>query len=136
MSFENSRSFAISMDEADELSSFRDRFLLPTHGNGQAIYMLGNSLGLQPRETRTYINEILAGWRDFGVEGFFMGKEPWLEYREKLARPLAAMVGAAPMDCGDESAHGKSAPDDGEFYKPQERKRKNHLRGQGISERS
>jgi len=125
MQFENSRSFAISMDEADELASFRDRFLQPAHGNGQAIYLLGNSLGLQPRQTQVYINEILKSWQDFGVEGFFMGKEPWLEYHEKLAAPLAAMVGAEPdeivvMNQLTVNLHLMMAS----FYKPQGKRRK------------
>jgi kynureninase len=96
--FENSREFAKRMDQEDELKYFRERFKIPSHGHDQATYFLGNSLGLQPRSTEEYIARILDDWERYGVEAFFVGADPWLDYHEKLAEPLSAIVGARPAE--------------------------------------
>jgi kynureninase len=33
-------------------------------------------------------------WANFGVEGFFMGNTPWLQYHKKLLPPLSKIIGA------------------------------------------
>ncbi|MGZ3457124.1 MAG: hypothetical protein ACXU86_01325, partial [Archangium sp.] len=46
--FEASEEFARRMDAEDPLRSFREEFFFPAHGGEPAIYLVGNSLGLQP----------------------------------------------------------------------------------------
>ena len=94
MQFQNNQQFAQSLDAADGLKNFRERFIFPQHNGQDAIYFLGNSLGLQPKTTSTYINDELQQWAQWGVEGFFMGNDPWLQFHQKLAAPMAKVVGA------------------------------------------
>jgi kynureninase len=94
MDFENSLQFAQSLDENDQFRSFRDEFYIPQHQSSNAIYLCGNSLGLQPKTTETIIASQLNAWRSLGVEGWFEGNEPWLQYHKQLLGPLARIVGA------------------------------------------
>jgi kynureninase len=98
MTFENSQSFACRLDQNDELRSFRDQFIIPVINGVQQIYFLGNSLGLQPVRTQQYLQQVLNKWANYGVEGFFMGEQPWLEYHDQLIHPLADIVGALPHE--------------------------------------
>jgi hypothetical protein len=41
--------------------------------SGEALYFCGNSLGLLPRRTQTYLQEELHKWAHQGVEGHFRG---------------------------------------------------------------
>lgn len=76
------------------MKTFRNRFLIPEN----KIYFLGNSLGLQPVSTSAYISEVLDQWKEFGVEGFFMGSDPWLQYHDHLTQPLGIIAGAQPKE--------------------------------------
>lgn len=96
--FYNSIQFARSLDAADPLKNFRDRFLIPGRNGKEQIYFLGNSLGLQSKNVKAEIDKILEQWADCGVEGFFMGKERWLDYHDQLTRPLSQIVGAKPNE--------------------------------------
>src|ERR1043166_389120 len=98
MQFENSLLFAQQLDAADPLRKFRDRFIIPTHNGKQQVYFLGNSLGLQPKHTREELGKILDQWGSYGVEGFFMGDDPWMNYHDKLTGPLSTIVGALPQE--------------------------------------
>ena len=91
--------FAKNMDQNDPLKSFRSKFHIPKdeHGN-ELVYLTGNSLGLQPKITRTYINDLLDDWAKFGVEGHVEGKNPWLPYHEFLTEKMATIVGAKPLE--------------------------------------
>jgi kynureninase len=81
-------------DKNDSLSQFRSKFLIPEKNGNQQIYFLGNSLGLQPKSTALYINEVLEQWSKYGVEGFFIGHDPWMNYHDKLTKPLSLLTGA------------------------------------------
>ena len=81
-------------DQKDPLSHFRKKFLIPTKNGKEQTYFLGNSLGLQPVSTAAHINEVLTQWSHYGVEGFFMGDDPWLNYHDKLTAPLSHITGA------------------------------------------
>jgi kynureninase len=94
MDFKNSRQFAQQLDFNDPLKRFRDEFIIPAVNGDQQIYFLGNSLGLQPKRTEAAVKKILQQWASYGVEGFFTGTRPWLEYHEQLIKPLTALVGA------------------------------------------
>lgn len=98
MDVSTSLDFAKHLDEQDELNAYRNEFLIPEVDGRQAIYFLGNSLGLQPKRTTGYIEEILKQWQQYGVEGFFEGSQPWLFYHGQLTEPLAAIVGALPHE--------------------------------------
>ena len=40
------------------------------------IYFCGNSLGLQPKTTKEFINQELEDWANLGVEGHLNAKNP------------------------------------------------------------
>ncbi|HYO53593.1 kynureninase [Archangium sp.] len=96
--FEASEEFARRMDAEDPLRPFREEFLFPLHGDEPAIYLVGNSLGLQPRKARAYVLEALEDWEKLGVEGHFAGQRPWLPYHEMLTARTARLVGAHPIE--------------------------------------
>ena len=94
--FENTIEFAKNLDINDSLKNVREKFLIPSINGKEQIYFLGNSLGLQSKNVKEEINKILDQWARFGVEGFFIGKERWLDYHDQLARLLSGIVGAKP----------------------------------------
>ena len=97
--FEASEEFARRMDAEDPLRSFREEFLFPVHRGGEpVIYLVGNSLGLQPRKAKPYVLEALEDWERLGVEGHFLGQRPWLPYHEMLTEQTARLVGAQPLE--------------------------------------
>lgn len=98
MNFENSIQFARDLDDKDPLSHFRNEFLIPQHENGNAIYFLGNSLGLQPKRASEYIQQVLKQWNSYGVEGFFIGEQPWMNFHQQLLPALSEIVGALPHE--------------------------------------
>ena len=94
MHFENSLSFAQKLDKEDPLSAYRKEFHFPKVNGKQVIYFTGNSLGLQPKITASYVDEIMDDWKNLAVEGHFYAEKPWWDYHERLAAPLARVVGA------------------------------------------
>lgn len=94
MNFENTLAFAQQLDEQDTLKKYRDEFHFPKVNGKQVIYFTGNSLGLQPKRTQKYIDEVMKDWADLAVEGHFYADKPWWDYHERLAAPLAKIVGA------------------------------------------
>ncbi|MBD3864355.1 kynureninase [Olleya marilimosa] len=91
--------FAKQLDDQDQLSDFRQQFHIPKDKNGKdLIYFCGNSLGLQPKITKTYIDQELQDWANLGVEGHTEGKNPWLHYHEFLTDTMANIVGAKPIE--------------------------------------
>lgn len=82
------------MDEKDSLKHFRERFYIPKQSNGEdVIYFTGNSLGLQPKTARAFIEQELKDWETLGVEGHFKAKNPWMSYHELLTEQMAKIVG-------------------------------------------
>ncbi|WP_183572514.1 kynureninase [Mucilaginibacter sp. X5P1] len=94
MDYQNTLAFAAQLDEQDSLKGFRDKFLIPQHNGEDAIYLCGNSLGLQPLSAQQYIAAQLSAWQQLGVEGWFNGGDPWIAYHKQLAGTLSAIVGA------------------------------------------
>ena len=93
--FRTDRTYALEADKMDSLSKFRDKFLIPPNKEGkESIYFVGNSLGLQPRQTRQFIDQELEDWHKFGVEGFFQGKNRWVSYHKRLSAFMSEIVGA------------------------------------------
>ncbi len=90
---------ALALDLADELQSFRTQFHLPPKPDGTPqIYFCGNSLGIQPRKTHTYVEQELEDWARLGVEGHFHARHPWMPYHEFLTEQTARLVGALPSE--------------------------------------
>lgn len=86
---------AKKLDAEDTLKNLRNEFLFPKQKNGNPyIYLCGNSLGLQPKTTKQYIDEELEDWERYGVEGHFEARHPWLPYHEFVTESLARVVGA------------------------------------------
>ena len=98
MGFENSLSFAQSLDASDRLASFRERFYFPQHNGKDMLYFTGNSLGLQPKSVRASINQELEDWATYGVEGHFLAKHPWFSYHEMFTDGAAQVVGGLPSE--------------------------------------
>lgn len=94
MQFENTLGFAQNLDAEDYLSKYRDEFHFPKVDGKQVIYFTGNSLGLQPKRTQAYIDDVMTDWKNLAVEGHFHSEKPWWDYHERLAAPLAKVVGA------------------------------------------
>lgn len=91
--------FAKQLDNEDQLADYRQQFHIPKDKNGKdLIYFCGNSLGLQPKITKTYIDQELQDWANLGVEGHTEGKNPWLHYHEFLTDTMANIVGAKPLE--------------------------------------
>lgn len=96
--FINSLEFAKQLDEQDALKSYRNKFHIPQHEGRDMVYFTGNSLGLQPKTTKDYLNQELQDWATYGVEGHFLAKNPWISYHELLTDKTAEIVGALPSE--------------------------------------
>ncbi len=87
------------LDGSDALRGFREQFHIPLDEEGKPeIYFVGNSLGLQPKQTREFVLEALDSWQDRGVRGHFEGEFPWMPYHEFLTEPMAGVVGGRPEE--------------------------------------
>ena len=98
MQFENTKDFAFDLDSKDNLSSYRDKFFIPKLKGRDVIYFAGNSLGLQPKSVRKYIEQELKDWELLGVDAHLKAKNPWLPYHEFLTAQTAEIVGAKPEE--------------------------------------
>jgi len=73
----------------------REQFHIPKQANGEEeIYFCGNSLGLQPKRTQKYIDDLLDDWKRLGVKGHHEGEFPWLPYHKFLLEGFADIAGA------------------------------------------
>lgn len=98
MNFENTLSFAVEMDKNDALRGYREKFIYPQVNGKDVIYFTGNSLGLQPKIAKDYVDEVMTDWAELAVEGHFYAEKPWWDYHERLAESLARIVGAKPEE--------------------------------------
>lgn len=118
-----SEEFAKKEDDKDDLSKLREEFVIPTKrdltnrkfgfreqskatpedikrlgDDEESIYFCGNSLGLQPRRTKEYVNRYLDTWASKGVFGHFTdyegGLPPWLHIDEAIKEQTSKIVGA------------------------------------------
>lgn len=96
--FINSLHFARNLDLSDPLNEFRKKFYFPVFNGKDAIYLNGNSLGLQPKTTQDYILKELEDWATFGVEGHFHARTPWFSYQDFLTEQIALLLGAKPVE--------------------------------------
>lgn len=91
MTFSADRSYAETLDGADELAGFRDRFVRPDR---DLIYLDGNSLGPLPFRTQARIAEVVD--QDWGV-GLVRSWDSWIQMPREAGEMVAEhLVGAAP----------------------------------------
>lgn len=102
----------------------------PDGDNADSIYFCGNSLGVQPKAVRKYIDAQLETWASIGVGGHFKSLEnspltSWQDLAEDCAKKSANIVGAEPsevviMNTLTANLHFMLAS----FYKPTESRHK------------
>ncbi|KAM8791983.1 kynureninase isoform 1-T1 [Rhynchonycteris naso] len=97
---------ALHLDEEDKLRHFREYFYIPkmqdlppidlslVNKDENAIYFLGNSLGLQPKMVKAFLDEELQKWAKMGAYGHEVGKRPWITGDETIASLMNDIVGA------------------------------------------
>lgn len=90
--------YASAQDLADPLRELRHEFHIPPHAGHEQAYFCGNSLGLQPRGAREYVEEVLDKWKVEAVEGHFTGSGQWMPYHALVRDGLASTVGAKPVE--------------------------------------
>ncbi len=96
MTFENSRSFAKTLDQDDPLGSYREKFHYPKNETKEnIIYFSGNSLGIQPKSVRKYVEKELYVWEREGLLG---QHSRWHNFHERLIENTARLVGARPSE--------------------------------------
>lgn len=91
--FQPGLSFALEKDTEDPLMHFRNEFYFPSHGEKNAVYFCGNSLGLQPKGVEEAVEQELKDWRRLGVLGYHDAKNPWLFYQHQFQKPLSKLAG-------------------------------------------
>jgi kynureninase len=96
MTFENSRSFAKTLDQDDPLGSYREKFHYPKNETKEnIIYFSGNSLGIQPKSVRKYVEKELYVWEREGLLG---QHSRWHNFHERLKENTARLVGSHPSE--------------------------------------
>ena len=114
----HSSTYAAEQDSQDPLQHLRAAFVIPTrsdltsdtagppaspspdeHDHKEITYFCGNSLGLQPRLARRYLEQYLSTWATKGVHGHFKrlrdtALPPWLDCDSSLQDDMARLVGA------------------------------------------
>jgi kynureninase len=96
MTFENSRSFAKTLDQDDPLGSYREKFHYPKNETKEnVIYFSGNSLGIQPKSVRKYVEKELYVWEREGLLG---QHSRWHNFHERLKENTARLVGSHPSE--------------------------------------
>lgn len=104
----------------------------------RCIYLCGNSLGLQPRSTRKYIDRYLRTWAIKGVTGHFTPHDdqllpPFVDVDVAGAKLMAPVVGAlesevAVMDTLTTNLHLLMAS----FYRPTQERYKIIIEGKAF----
>ncbi|HJL84325.1 MAG TPA: kynureninase [Candidatus Marinimicrobia bacterium] len=83
------------MDTSDGLLKYREMFHIPKIANGgNSIYLVGNSLGLQPINTIQYIQQEIKTWKFLGVNGHHEGERPWGSYESTINKKMASLAGS------------------------------------------
>jgi kynureninase len=93
MEFQNDLKFAQQLDKEDTLREYRKQFFIPDYKGNTVSYFCGNSLGLQPKVVKFYIEQELLDWKNLGVEGHLEAKNPWFSYHH-FFESAAKLVGA------------------------------------------
>lgn len=86
--------YALHLDDLDQLASYRNEFYM----NKNSIYLDGNSLGLLSKRAEKSLLSLLDSWKQYGIDGWTDGDNPWFYLAESLGSKLAPMVGANPEE--------------------------------------
>lgn len=98
LKYKNTPEYAKFLDENDPLKQFRDQFYIPMVNGKESVYFTGNSLGLEPKHTQEYVLNELEDWANYGVEGHFHARNPWVSYHELFPELLADITGGLPEE--------------------------------------
>jgi kynureninase len=99
MNADHSLDAARAQDAADPATARRAEFHFPrAPDGGEAIYLCGNSLGLQPRRAAADVAAFMDEWRRLGVLGYHDPQADWLNLHERLLPTAAALAGARPAE--------------------------------------
>ncbi len=98
MTFQNNLQFAKNLDQNDEIKNYKNEFIFPQHNGKNVIYFTGNSLGLQSKRTKNYVDEVMNDWANLAVEGHFYAQKPWWDYHERFSNPLSKIMGCLPTE--------------------------------------
>jgi kynureninase len=97
--FKATKEFAAAQTARDPLAHFRERFHIPKMPDGSdCIYLCGQSLGLQPKSAREYVEQELQDWARLGVDAHLQARNPWMPYHELLTAPISRLAGALPIE--------------------------------------
>lgn len=88
------RETAIRLDEQDPLKAYRDEFYVKE----RQYYLDGNSLGLMSKRAENTVLALLESWKQYGIDGWTEGENPWYYLSEKLGGMCAPLVGAKPEE--------------------------------------
>ncbi len=87
--------FALEQDRQDPLHHWRDQYHIPKQKDGlPAVYLCGNSLGLQSKRSKHDVADVMKSWGDLGVKGHFDGEHPFATYQDALVNHITKIVGA------------------------------------------
>ena len=92
--FEDARTTAASLDQADALAPFRERFAC----RPGTVYLDGNSLGLASEDAESAVLAALSDWKQYGIDGWLSGDRPWFTVGEELGARQAGLMGALPHE--------------------------------------
>jgi kynureninase len=98
MHYTSEKNFAEEADRKDLLKNFKDLFYFPVRNGKQQHYFTGNSLGLQPKSVRSFVELELKAWEEYAVEAHFEGKNPWFHYHKFTKKHLAELTGAKELE--------------------------------------
>ena len=92
MPHEITEQYAKQLDEQDELKDYRDLFFIPKQGEKEVIYLCGQSLGLQLKSVKKWMQRELDSWAENGVKGHFSGTK-WVSQHREASDKMARIVG-------------------------------------------
>lgn len=84
------KAYAEKLDACDELNQFRNEFYL----KNECVYMDGNSLGLMSKRAEQSVYDLLTSWKEYAIDGWTEGTQPWYYLSESLGERMAGLVGA------------------------------------------
>lgn len=82
------------LDEQDPLKTYRNEFYVK---EGQ-YYLDGNSLGLMSKRAENTVLALLESWKQYGIDGWTEGENPWYYLSEELGGMCAPLIGAKPEE--------------------------------------
>jgi kynureninase len=102
-----SEEFSLRLDKNNLWPSCREKFHYPklkdlpnvdlslvADPDADCIYFCGNSLGLQPKKCKEYVDREFDKWAKIGVHGHKLGDLPWESSEDHLKPGMARLAGA------------------------------------------